>query len=82
MDVSEAIREVLRKRGVSQRALAAELGISQPSIQRVLSLGNPRIGTLNRYMGKLGYVVAVVPVGGRLPEGSMVVERGGKQAES
>ena len=76
MKTNEALREIVASRGYTQTALAAELGISQPSVAKMLSGRGNKAGvdTLNAYFRVLGYRIAFVPVGTKLPEGCYAID--------
>ncbi|MCU1616978.1 MAG: helix-turn-helix protein [Frankiales bacterium] len=55
-DVVAAVDRAFRARGKTQRALAADLGLSEGAVSQVLNGdGNLRIATLARYLRALGY---------------------------
>lgn len=70
----DAIRAILATRGYTQADLAAELGVKQPSISNVITKNDPNVTTLCKYLNRLGYSVCLVPTGGKLPDGSYVLE--------
>ena len=70
MKFSDAYRTIYKSRGYTQQRLADVLGIRQSSVSSFLKKGNPSVDTLIGYLAPLGYEVALVPVGTRLPDGS------------
>jgi transcriptional regulator with XRE-family HTH domain len=73
MKFSDAYRIIYKSRGYTQQALADTLGIRQSSVSSFLKMGNPSADAMIRYLAPLGYDVALVPVGTRLPDGSMTL---------
>lgn len=74
MRFPDAMRSIMRMRGATQQSLADALGIRGPSIAGALAKGNPSVDACHRYMSQLGYRVALVPEGSRLPEGCYVLD--------
>lgn len=70
MKFSDAYRTIYKSRGYTQQQLADVLGIRQSSVSSFLKKGNPSVDTLIGYLAPLGYEVALVPVGTRLPDRS------------
>lgn len=70
MEISEAIRSMCAEKNISQSALARRIGVTQPAISSLLSIGNPQLKPLLRLLGELGYNLAAVPKGSTLPEGA------------
>lgn len=75
MNYSDAFRQIMKSRGYTQRELAAVIGIAQGSLSSSLKEGNPTLLTAGKYLGPLGYKLALVPVGSRLPDGSVVIDQ-------
>lgn len=73
MKFSDAYHTIYKSRGYTQQALADALGIRQSSVSSLLKKGNPSVDALVGYLAPLGYEVALVPVGSRLPDGSMTL---------
>lgn len=48
------------RRGVTQSRLAAGLGLGQPRVSRIERAGDPRLGTLRRYVEALGGRLSLV----------------------
>ena len=74
MNYSDAFRQIMKSRGYTQRELAAVIGIAQGSLSCSLKDGNPTLSTASKYLGPLGYTLALGPVGSRLPDGSHVLD--------
>ena len=74
MDCSTAIKKAMKSRGCTQNELAGRLGIKQGSVSNVLRQGNPHINTLTNYLSAIGYEVAIVPTGTKLPADSMTID--------
>lgn len=73
MKVGNIIRSLLTKRGHTQRSYAAAANASLGSVISLLGRSNPKTDTLLKYLAPLGYTVAIVPVGSRLPDDAYVV---------
>jgi len=52
--IVRGIRDQLRAKGMTYRELAAQLGISEPTVKRDLSRGNFSLGRLDRICEILG----------------------------
>lgn len=74
MNVSDALRAIISKRGMTQQMVAERLGVSQPAVASVLSVGNPQTKILVRLLGILGYRLVAVPADVELPEGALELE--------
>lgn len=53
-----------RQRGVSQRELAARLGVSQAQVARIEASANPTVGSLARYLDGLELPLVALAVRG------------------
>ncbi len=73
MKIGDIIRSLLKKRGHSQRSYAAAVGVTCGGVVSLLKLSNPRTDSLLKYLAPLGYTVAIVPNGARLPEDAYIV---------
>lgn len=73
MKFSDAYHAIYKLHGYTQQQLADVLGIRQSSVSSFLKKGNPSADALIRYLVPLGYEVALVPAGTRLPDGSMTL---------
>ena len=47
--LKQAVKQLCRTRGLTQRELAPQLGISQQTLSGILSRGNPQLDTLERF---------------------------------
>lgn len=74
MNAVEALRSVIDASGTSQYAMAKRLGISTASMSQ--TWGRRTIGSdkLVRLLGLVGWEVALVPKGSKLPKGAIVLE--------
>lgn len=62
MDTTGSLRAARRRAGLSQEAVAARIGTSQPAVARLESrAADPRLGTVERYLAAVGATLAVVP---------------------
>ena len=60
MDAASTLRRARRTAGLTQRALAATLGVAQPSIARIESGAvTPRVDTLDRMLSACGVQLSV-----------------------
>lgn len=81
VSIQEAILEVMKRQKVTQTQLARQLGITPPSV--CIMLGRSKttpckgIGAdkAAKWLGKLGYELAAVPKGSKLPDGAIVVNK-------
>ena len=78
MNVSDALRDIIATRRITQSDIAKELGVSQPAIASVLSVGNPQFRVLNRIARAVGFDVALVPHGSELPSDCYVLDSSDK----
>ena len=74
MRFADAYRDIAKRRGYSMPKLADALGVAYGSIASMLHKGNPTVDAMDKYLGRLGYSVAIVPAGSNLPDGSYVLE--------
>jgi len=49
------LAELRGSRGVTQRRMAARMGVSQPQVARIEAARNPTLETLSRYLAVLGF---------------------------
>lgn len=70
-----ALRSVMEESGVNGSDLSRRVGVSYQAVQSVLRKDNPSIEVAVRYLNELGYDVALVRKGKRLPDGSYVMRR-------
>ena len=73
MRFGEAIREIIAKRGYSIRSFGVEVGVQGSSVGRTLTHDNAPMSKVLAYTNALGYDVAFVPKGCKLPDGSYIV---------
>lgn len=71
MNVSEALRTLFSQNGLTQSSVAAKMGVSQPAIASVLSVGNPQTRILVRMLDICDYELVAIPKGEVVPEGSL-----------
>ena len=74
MNVSDALRAIIAKQGMTQAGVAHELGVSQPAIASVLAVGNPQTRVLSVLLGALGYKLVAMPKYAALPEDAYELE--------
>ena len=76
MNVSDAIRTILKVNNGTQRVLAEKAEVSLGSISSMLNRGNPRLNVLNKVVGAMGYKVVLAPESAVpfLPDTCLVVE--------
>lgn len=75
METGNAVRSIAKERGFTQDSLASELGVSQAAAWKIFrESANPSVGVLSAYLAPMGYQVALVPVGTKLPNGCYVIE--------
>lgn len=68
----QAIRDLLRERGMTYRDLAQRLGVSEPTVKRDLSRGDFSLSRLDRICEALEVTVADLVGGGGLDRGELV----------
>lgn len=73
MKLNEVVKELIKKSGYSQRGYAAAKGLPLGTVQKACINQNCKTDTLMRVVGPLGYAVAVVPRGSKLPDGGYVL---------
>lgn len=76
MDFNNAFRGIVGSRGYTITSAAEAAGITYGALSSALVKNNPSVAAMNRYIKALGYQVALVPVGTKLPDGSYVLEAG------
>lgn len=74
MDTTDALKTIMKARGYTQTSLADSLGVTQPAVSSVVNADSPAVDTLTRYLAAMGYRVAFVPAGTRLPEGCIEID--------
>ena len=58
--LADNLRRELEVRGMTQRQLADDIGVSQPRIAEILAGGNPRLNTLHKIATALDLSVAAL----------------------
>lgn len=76
---SDSLRKIMATRGYTQQALADAVSVSQSSIASMLRKNNPSVDALCKYLSVMGYDIALVPTGSKLPDGSYVLEPSRKE---
>ena len=74
MYVSDALRSIISKRNMTQQMVADELGVSQPAVASVLSVGNPQTKVLVRLLNILGDKLVAIPKDTPLPSDAIELE--------
>lgn len=74
MLITTLLGHIMKERGYTQAELAKTLGISQAAMYNSLQRKTMKIDTAIKYLEPLGYEVAIVPVGSKLPSGSYALE--------
>lgn len=59
-DAGAALRGLRRRRGLTQRDVAARLGISQPEVSKLERRADIRLSTMHRYVAALGGSLGLV----------------------
>lgn len=76
MEFNKAMKGIIATRGFTQTGLAETVGVKLGSLGNILRKNNPTVNGISKYLRVLGYDIALVPVGSRLPEGSYVITAG------
>ena len=74
MKTGEAVRSIMKEKGVGTNALAARLNKKQNVISERLGQENISVSKLNEMLRVLDYKVVLVPRESRVPEGGYEVE--------
>ena len=82
---AEVLMEILADTGLNKSDLARRVGVKYQAVQSVIKKDNPSVLVAMNYLDMLGYDVALVRKGKKLPEGSFVLnerrpETGDKQS--
>jgi transcriptional regulator with XRE-family HTH domain len=72
-----ALTDACDAAGITRADLSRRVGVSQPAVASVVAKDNPSLAVAMRYLSELGYEVALVQRGKKLPEGSYVMGEGG-----
>lgn len=79
MEFNEAFKAITKARGNTIQGVAETVGNKYGSLASTLSKNNPTVNGISKYLRVLGYDIALVPVGSKLPEGSYVVTKEGSE---
>lgn len=63
------MRHILKSRGYSMHSFAKMAGVAPSSVHNAVTGDGTTTSTATRYVSLLGYRVALVPSGSRMPEG-------------
>lgn len=78
MNQVEAIRAAMKYMHRSQKDVAEQIGVSQPTMTRYFTVSNGRMNleTLNKILDAIGYEIVLQPKStkGRRPEGSFAID--------
>lgn len=81
MLVSDALKSIYKAKGHSLQSWADAAGFAKGTISKALKAGNITTATLLHFTTPLGYQVALVPAGSKLPEGSYLIDSAGPKPE-
>lgn len=81
MHLAQALRSAYKSKGHSLRSWGELIGVTSGTLGAALGAGNITVATLLRYVTPLGYQVALVPAGSKLPEGSYLIDSAGPKPE-
>lgn len=70
---AEILKEMLADAGINQSDLARRAGVTYQAVQSVIKKDNPSMLVAMNYLDRLGYDVALVRKGKKLPDGSFVL---------
>lgn len=70
---SSSLKSILEAQDVTASELSRMVGVTHQAVQSLIRKNNPTIDVAIRYLSNLGYDVAFVRRGKRLPEGSYVI---------
>lgn len=74
MRFTQALKTVMKEKGVTGVHIAKQLGVSQQSMSFLFKQKDIGLAKLNAIMGELGYKVVVMPSSTPTPEGGYKVE--------
>lgn len=80
MEVSQALKEVMKESDISNAELARRCDQTPQATHARIKNGNPTIKGLSDLLKVMGWQVVIMPAGKRLPEGAIVVT-GAKKEE-
>ncbi len=78
---AEILKEMLADAGINQSDLARRAGVTYQAVQSVIKKDNPSVLVAMNYLDMLGYDVALVRKGKKLPEGSFVLNERRPEAD-
>ena len=81
MRLQDSLREIYETRGYTLRNWSAAVGVTHSVLSKVVNGVDPKLGSLIRYIAPLGYQVALVPTGTKLPEGAYIIDSSGPKPE-
>lgn len=74
MITSDAIREVMKEKGISLSVLAGRLGLGKSTMSERLRQKNISVGKANEVLRVMDYKIIIVPSDTRIPDGGYEVE--------
>ena len=74
MKITDAIKIVMERKGVTQAALRSRLGVKQPTMSMRMTQENMSIGKANEMLRAMDYKIVILPREARIPEGGYEVE--------
>ena len=78
---AEVLMEILADTGLNKSDLARRVGVTYQAVQSVIKKDNPSVLVAMNYLDMLGYDVALVRKGKKLPEGSFVLNERRPEAD-
>ena len=81
MRLQDSLREIYETRGYTLRNWSSAVGVTHGVLSKVVNGVDPKLGSLIRYIAPLGYQVALVPTGTKLPDGAYVIDSSGPKPE-
>lgn len=75
MDISSAVKQVIKDTGFSMQRIANVMGITQQSVSSFVNRSRSmKVDNAVKVLDAMAYDLVIVPRGSRLPKGSIVVE--------
>lgn len=74
MKITDAIKTVMERKGVTQAALCSRLGVKQQTMSMRMTQDNMSIGKANEMLRAMDYKIVILPREARIPEGGCEVE--------
>ncbi|MBY4798341.1 helix-turn-helix domain-containing protein [Collinsella sp. AGMB00827] len=71
----DAMKQIIKSRGYTILGLAEQVGVKYGSLSGILRKNNPTVSGISKYLRVLGYDIALIPNGAKLPEGSYVITK-------